>query len=409
MSVKEESRCEDESGDIYDSQDSDTERFVIRHELVQSVAEYCSEEGDTDDDREANQLFGQNSTLRSKLWEPKIEIDKSSVIKREDVVQVKQYDLGHHFDPMITKSLDKISSVTKQVEDSPKGVKTRTKNGGIEDIQLSFKRRGVSPQYSDLITNETVSKRFIDWHFITEDSQFQELPIETTLYDEQEALVTRYPTLESLLMSFGVSGDMLDSLATEKYLLTSKRGIDTLCQLSPIDSILDAFSHYINVSEQFTKYFICLILDRKVYESLSCDSLWCTKIFKNLPHHSFLDEYFSLVHPHDYFLHHRVIKLIANIQTPLIRRIFFKDNDQSDEEARKVLVAEFNHLFDKRRLQDLLYFVLSIYGSEFMPFGDTLATRYFKNCVDDLFNASASDVEISLISGILGVILKIPS
>ncbi|QLL33046.1 hypothetical protein HG536_0D05670 [Torulaspora globosa] len=408
MALKDEPGCEKED-DIDDSQDSDTGRLLVRHELVESVTEFREEESDTDDDRETSQLFGKSSVIRSSLLDPKIEIEDLSVKKVENVVKIKQYDLGHHFDPRIATSLNKFSKLRKLAGDSPKASKTSTDSTYEGDIRTSFKRRGVSPHYSDLITNETISKRFIDWHFITENSQFQELSIESTLYNEKEELMRRYPTLESLLMSFGVSGDTLDSLATERYLLTSRREIDTLCQISPVDSMLEALAHYLGVSERFTKYFICFVLDRKIYESVSCDSLWCTKMFKEIPCDDFFQEYFSLVHPHDYFLHHRVIKLISNIQTPLIRRIFFEKSCLSSEEATEILVAEFNNLFDKRRLQDLLYFVLFIYGSEFIPFGDSPATRYFKNCVDDLFNASASDVELSLIGGILGVITKMPS
>lgn len=408
MPWKEESRCETEDN-IGDSQDSDTGKLLVRHELVESITEFCEEESDTDDDRETSELFGKNSGLKPSLLDPKIKLEELSVKKADNVVKIKQYDLGHHFDPRITTSLDKFSKLKKLAGESPKASKSWTDNNCVRDVRTSFKRRGVSPHYSDLITNETISKRFIDWHFITENSQFQELSIESTLYNEKEELMRRYPTLESLLMSFGVSGNTLDSLASEKYLLTSRREIDTLCQISPIDSMLEALVHYRGASEQFTRYFICFVLDRKIYESLSCDSLWCTKMFNEIPCDEFLQEYFTLVHPHDYFLHHRTIKLIANIQTPLIRRIFFERNCLSGPEATEVLVAEFNNLFDKRCLQDLLYFVLSIYGSKFLPFGDSPATRYFKNCVDDLFNASASDVELSLIGGILGVIMKMPS
>ncbi|QLQ80063.1 hypothetical protein HG537_0D00630 [Torulaspora globosa] len=407
MPLKEESGHEED--DVEDSQDSDTGRLLIRHQLVESVIEFCEEESDTDEDCDTSELFGKNSVVKSNLLDSKIQLEDSRVQKVDNVVKIKQYDLGHHFDPRITTSLNKFSKLRKLAADSSKASKSWTDTDCVRAVQTSFKRRGVSPHYSDLITNETISKRFIDWHFITENSQFQELSIESTLYGEREELMRRYPTLESLLMSFGVSGDTLDSLASEKYLLTSRREIDTLCQISPVDSMLEAFAYYLGTSDQFIKYFICFVLDRKIYESMSCDSLWCTKIFNKISHDKFLQEYFTLVHPQDYFLHHRIIKLIGNIQTPLIRRTFFEENCLSDEKATEILVTEFNNLFDKRRLQDLLYFVLSIYGSEFLPFGPSPATQYFKDCVDDLFNASTSDVELSLIGGILGVIMKMPS
>lgn len=398
---------EDTSDRVYDSQDSDADGVIVRHELLENATDFCVEEGDTDDDLDAKHIFGDNQALRSKLWISETDVNVSTGSNKfASVVEMKQYDLGRHFDPKITTSLDKLSSLNKLVVESPKISKVKKENNSFDSIRSSFKRRGVSPHYSDLISNESISKKFIDWHFITEDSQFKELSIESTLYNEKKALLRRYPTIESLLMAYGVSGDTLDLLETESHLLTSRREIDTLCQISPIESMLESIACYVDKSEHFAKYFVCFILDRKIYESISCDSTWCTRIFMKLPQEDFYQEYFSLVHRHDYFLHHRTIKLITGIQTPLIRRIFFQNEDLSGEEATKVLVTEFNNLFDKRRLRDLLYFILSIYGSQFMPFGDSSATQYFKNCVDDLFNASASDVEFSLLSGVLGVYMK---
>lgn len=83
----------------------------------------------------------------------------------------------------------------------------------------------------------------------------------------------------------------------------------------------------------------------------------------------------------------------------MIRQLFSEGDFLAGEQARIKLVQEFNDLFDKRRFQQLLYFVLTIYGSKYMPFGDTDVTLYFKDCIADLFNASASDVELSLLNG----------
>lgn len=397
----------DEDGDsVEDSQCSESEGPIIRPEVPEEpdhfVFSSLEEESSADESNgsvtDRNEKKNKDSTVRSSfvanVWGGKEEIS----------VGVKSYDLGHHFDPSLSSSLDRIRTLTKLADNSPANPKSKA----LFDAEWhDLKVKEVSPHYIDLVLKESISKKYLDWHFITENSQFDEVLPNSFLCDSDETLLERYPTLESLLVAFGVAPKTLDLIQMENSPLSSSRHNDTLCQLSPFDAMIDAFACYQEKSEQYARYFICFILDRKVYESICCDTLWCSKIYKTFSPDAFVQVHLSLVDSKDYFLHHRLIKLIPTIQDVLVRRVLFNAKDLTEDQAKDILVEEFNDLFDKRRFQQLLYFVLVIYGSKYMPFGDSYATRYFKDCTVDLFNASASDVELSLLNGFLSIFAKI--
>lgn len=390
-----------DSDNVEDSQGSDSDGPIIKREIGKdtndcflSSLEEDSSADEIDDIDKGEKSNIESSFNASNIWG----------IKKEESVEFKSYDLGRHFDPRISTSLDKVQALTRLANDLP--VKPESKTI-FEGKVPAFKNRDVSSHYIDLILKESISKKYLDWHFITENTQFEEQPPSSVLFGPDENLFKRYPTLESLLVAFGVGRDTLDFIFMEKSPLTNSRQNDTLCKLSPFDTMINAFACYQDQTEQFAKYFICFILDRKVYESMFCDTIWCSKIYKTFSADDFMQQYVSLVHSQDYFLHYRLIKLIPAAQDLLIRRLFSEGEFLAGEQARIKLVQEFNDLFDKRRFQQLLYFVLTIYGSKYMPFGDTDVTLYFKDCIADLFNASASDVELSLLNGFLSIFIKI--
>lgn len=385
---------------VSDSQDSSSEGPIIEQPSGRKSDDfpYSSLEEDSSieylSEKDDNEITEFNA---KKIWES----------NKQESVEVKSHDLGKHFDPSIGRSLDKIDQLTRLVDDSPSRSRVASTTHGSKGTRLSFRKKDVPSHYVDLVQKESISQKYLDWHFITEDTQFEELSPECILFGPEETLFKLYPTLEDLLIAFGVTRETLEYVSTKESPLSERRNNDTLCDLTPFDTMTELFTCYQDRTAHYAEYFLCFILDRKVYESVPCNATWCSKIYERFSPSNFLQKYLSLVHSKDYFLHHRLIKLIPAVQDLLLCQIMFNGKDLTPERAKVLIVKEFNRLFDRKELQELLYFVLSVYGSKYMPFGESDATSYFKDCIEDLFHASASDVELSLLNGFLSTFKKI--
>lgn len=406
---------EDQS--VHDSQVSDSDSLIIVNEIqtTQEQVELSStdEELSSEDSNllREDELFKRTAVKKENLKR------RESHSSEENSISVKQYDLGRHFDPQIISSMEKIELLNKQIDNSFTKDQTITLTSNLEKTTLRYhlKRSHVSDYYIDLIIKESISGKYLDWHFITENCYFEELSPCVSFFScgngklEATKMLEKYPSLKDLLLSFGVSEATMDMLSTKESPITCTRQHDTLCEISPTESMMHALSLYNNDNIYFLKYFICFILDRKVYESMDCDMIWCTKIYNTLSKEHFTKVYMSLVDKQDYLMHYRLIRLIPAFQKPLVRQLFFEEKELDSKESIAVIVKEFNELFDKRHFQKVLYFILVVYGSQYMPFGQSSVTRYFKCCTDDMSDENTNEVELSLLKGLLSIFTKIQS
>lgn len=405
---------------VRDSQDSDSDSLIITNEMktTEEEIELSSTDGDpSSEDSAASDLVRDDVLFKRTVVNTKSLKRRDSELTEEDIISVKQYDLGNHFDPQIMSSMEKLKMLNEQIDNSFTKDRSITLCSNLERTKLRshLKKSNVSDYYIDLITKETISDKYLDWHFITENCYFEELSPCLGFFSgsdgrlELNTMLERYPSLEDLLLSFGVSDATMEMLSTKKSPITHSRQHDTLCELSPIGSMMHALLLYKSDNIYFLKYVICFILDRKVYESMDCDTIWCTKIYSMFSKERFIKVYLSLVDEQDYFMHYRMIRLIPAFQTPLVRQLFFAEKELDSKESVAVIVKEFNELFDERLFQKVLYFVLVVYGSQYMPFGQSPVTRYFKCCTDDMSDGNTNEVELTLLKGLLSIFTKIQS
>ncbi|GCF01167.1 hypothetical protein ZYGM_002348 [Zygosaccharomyces mellis] len=323
-------------------------------------------------------------------------ITRASPIKKSKVVQIQKFDLGRNFDPQLANSLNRIQNVENEVNNS--STITTVKEQKSNTIKSRIKPRNVSPQYVDLIVRETISGRYFDWHFINNDTKFADVNIDDELIEDTDnqavrnAIRKKYPTLQDLLEKLGAD----TSLLYEDKPLTKKRNYDSLCEITPVNLMMRTIEFYQD-DDEFIKFLLCFVLDRKVWESQDCDSDWCSQMLEFVDEEQTIDFYLSLVETKDYFMHYRLSRSIPRLQSPLIRRII----------SPITIETEFTHLIEDKNYESLLYFTLFVYGSRVMPFGPSSKTQYFKDAVEDMCHEGTNAVELSLLRGLLNLFLKI--
>ncbi|CDH11843.1 uncharacterized protein ZBAI_03629 [Zygosaccharomyces bailii ISA1307] len=380
---------------------SDDDSVIIRREL--DCAEDTIVSNSEDEDVSPDPLFHSDKLLARTV--EKSEPIESNPPKASDFVTIKQNNWGPHFDVHLASSLDKIQSFNNELRNP------RTLTGGQDRnktrLMSQLKNKQVSPQYLDLIVKENISGRYSDWHFITENSEFQDVSIEQELLADEKGKIVQedirvlYPSLKCFLNSIGVSDLTMRSLeAPSPKPLTANRRFDSLCDISPVESMMRAFEAYSDNGRYFLKSLICFILDRKIWESMECDAHWCHNVLAKFTTQQVLDEYLLLVERKDYFMHYRFVRSFPHLQLALVQHLINPVKTQA-------IVEEFERLMEEKAYQPLLYFTLLVYGSRLMPFGNSSTTLYLKECTEDLCNESTNAVELSLLRGILGLFLKI--
>ncbi|CAR31057.1 hypothetical protein ZYGR_0P03630 [Zygosaccharomyces rouxii] len=372
------------------SSDSDEDAIIFRQNVNDNELDSSSSSSSSTD--EDDRLL---QTLKRTSYSSR-RVTRSSPIKKSKSVQIQKFDLGRNFDPQLASSLDRIQNVKDEV-DNPSTV-TTVKEQKSNTVRSRIKPRDASSQYIDLIVRETISGRYIDWHFISNDTRFEDVDIDDELIEDsdnhavRDAIRRKYPTLLELIESLGA--DL--SLLQEDKPLTRKRDYDSLSEMTPVDSMMRAIGCYQD-DKQFIKYLLCFILDRKIWESQDCDDDWCSQMLESVGDEQIIDFYLSLVDPKDYFMHYRLSRCISRLQSPLIHRII-----------RPITIEEeFTQLIEDKNYESLLYFTLFVYGSHEMPFGPSSRTQYFKDCVEDMCNEGTNAVELSLLRGLLSLFLKI--
>lgn len=340
------------------SSDSDEDAIIFRQNVNDNELDSSSSSSSSTD--EDDRLL---QTLKRTSYSSR-RVTRSSPIKKSKSVQIQKFDLGRNFDPQLASSLDRIQNVKDEV-DNPSTV-TTVKEQKSNTVRSRIKPRDASSQYIDLIVRETISGRYIDWHFISNDTRFEDVDIDDELIEDsdnhavRDAIRRKYPTLLELIESLGA--DL--SLLQEDKPLTRKRDYDSLSEMTPVDSMMRAIGCYQD-DKQFIKYLLCFILDRKIWESQDCDDDWCSQMLESVGDEQIIDFYLSLVDPKDYFMHYRLSRCISRLQSPLIHRII-----------RPITIEEeFTQLIEDKNYESLLYFTLFVYGSHEMPFGPSSRTQ----------------------------------
>lgn len=321
----------------------------------------------------------------------------SSSTKKSKFVQVQEFNLGRNFDPQLGNSIDRIESVKNEIN-NPSTV-TTVKDQKLDALRSHLKPNNVSSQYIDLVVKETISGRYFDWHFINNDTKFEDVSIDDELIQDshncaiKDAIHRKHPKLEDLLKSMGADLNLLN----EDKPLTNKRNYDSLSQMIPIDSMMRSIETYQD-DKKFIKYLLCFVLDRKIWESQECDYNWCSRMLESVDDdEQIIDAYLSLADRKDYFMHYRLSRCISRLRSPLIQRII----------EPFTIEREFTRLIEHKNYESLLYFTLFVYGSHEMPFGPSTKTQYFKDTVEDMCHEGTNAVELSLLRGLLNLFLKI--
>ncbi|KOG99985.1 Smc5-Smc6 complex subunit KRE29 [Saccharomyces eubayanus] len=348
--------------------------------------------------------------------------------KSVNYIPLKNYNLGKSFDTTIITKIIKLQDLNDEISKSPRkstSLVVTSNTVAKRELQKSLKFSGTVPEiYLDLVTKETISDKYKDWYFISENCHYEELTDlemkdmdHSFLFDNgvfqgnvPEFMRSKCPNIANLLVLFGISEKKSQSLKIQ-YKENENCKYDKLCTIFPTEKMLKFLMYYYKGDgeerEVFLKSFICLILDKNVFNSMEFEFRLCYKILKLFDETHFINSYLEIVCKDDFFLHYRLLQIFPILQNVLLRKLFNEEEATSDT-TRQNLIDKFNELFDYKKYKNLLYFILMMYGSKFIPFGPkSQVTEYFRDCILDVSNETTNDVEISILKGILNLFSKI--
>lgn len=363
-------------------------------------------------------------------------------MKDKNHITLSQFNLGDSFDFKVIEKLDQLNKLSNMINTNDNNNKYKNDYkpafdtyGSKESIsqlkkqyrlKLSKNNINLAPDTIDMICYDKTGK-YKDWYFITNNSQDQ--------------LVTS--NLENFLLSIGVDKDMLsgdfyidDNLFNE---------LDPYCIIFEPGYILQEFANLINhmndtnkiFNDNIFKWWLYLILDKTIYNSVQCNIFWCTSILNIfIKKYGSIDKLIQLYwryirsNSNRYYLLYRLTQLL-----PILKKYFIDDLFKSDP---KLLINQFDILYDSHNFKDLLYFILFIHGSKMYPIesdtsitnndieGDNLIEttsnvnskasnnivkndqyspqsiiQYFKDCIIDCSSDQQCSREILIILGIL--------
>lgn len=296
-----------------------------------------------------------------------------------------------------------------------KSINEQAHNNKIKLLQNLANKDKIKKSLVDSIINETVTNKYHDWHFIK--------------YNCSKTIDTS--DLNHILKSIGCIQDYGD----ECRLVIGDQDLDkydSYCTMLPVKYILDVvYDNYYNSAllnydsrSRFFKFIICLLLDRKIYESVDIyDKNWSCVLsdlvnkkhcIKQLDYIKEFSEIFSELDEKLYFILYRLCSILPKMK-PLLIKHYFKNNPQN-------LILEFNAILDGKGYEKLLYFIMFVYGSSLLPFEQDESNHsedvksklaknkvhlYFTDCIYDLAQTTTSEVEVSLIKSLLNIYSKI--
>ncbi|EJS44052.1 kre29p [Saccharomyces arboricola H-6] len=372
-------------------------------------------------------------SILSKRRAPSNDVDGDEEISRTpkkliNFVPLKNFNLGQSFDTTITTKVTKLRNLNKEILDSPRestNVVVTSTITAKSELQRNIKFVGNIPEvYLDLVTKETISDKYKDWYFISENCHYEELmDLEmkdmdySFLYsnsacqdDVPDFIRSSFPSIANLLASFGVNQEKAKLLKID-YGKNENSKYDSLCTIFPVEKMLKFLMYYYSDDKEereiFLRTFICLVLDRNVFNAMEMEYKICSKVLELFNEEYFINLYLEIVRKDDFFLHYRLLQIFPNLQILLLGRLF-DEKEARSKTIRQSLINKFNELFDYKNYKNLLYFILTIYGSKLIPFGpESQVTEYFKDCILDVSNETTNDVEISILKGILNLFSKI--
>lgn len=308
--------------------------------------------------------------------------------------QFREFDVHcNGFDEQLLSRTAKLRELSRELEPEPAVSAASASDKKLplrKQVASSFKQK-VPRAYLDMILAENSSRKFQDWHFMTENAQPAEIDPWATFLGAKKP---KKQSLKELLKSLGVPSQhlspQLQHITVDMY--------DTVNLLQPVHVMCKQLQRYYKC-RGFAQSFICFILDRKVFNSPECTSAWCEDVYSRLDANHFTDTYLQLVAGDSYLLHLRVSRQIPEFHELLLEKLF-------PQHTYETLLGEFDRLLKAKEHQKLLYFTLFIYGTATMPFGDTAASQRLRDSVYGAGN-DGNHVELVIIRSYINFFIKI--
>ncbi|CCH61103.1 hypothetical protein TBLA_0E00420 [Henningerozyma blattae CBS 6284] len=408
---------------IRDSQtdDNDDDSLIILNDFKENPYESLLDS--TDDEHDNNQFLDESlagdaifSLITQHKQSTNLDLDKNggNNIKNEpsikdSKVEIKQSDLGDDFDEELGKKMKRFRDISDDITTLKKRAldyEYRTDSNNIALLKKQIKYKEISNNYLEMVANETLSGKYKDWFFFTENSRFNEDILEDIENFSSKEIMLKYGDFKKLLVCFGTN---IKYLYQDYNISDLKYKYDTLSILQPIDTMKVIIGHYFIIDPiNFKKFFPSLLLDRNFYESLSIDDDWCTSFYNKITPKIFFKNYFKVVNKTDFFLHYRLIRIIPSSKNLIISLIFSTSVEVKDVEKNPV-IEMFNYLIDEKNYKNLLYFILVLSGSNLVPFGSNKYVDYFQSCINDISDENSNEVELTLVRNILKLFEKVLS
>lgn len=376
---------------------SDSHEDIILHRLVASDSEDSSLDSASDDDIDADL---QLPALKVHTTAPRsTSVDSNELVKRSNMGNLFDSKINQHIERLaIATDTNKPASASASACGNTPSQEAKSITESM-DSQLLPWRQSLQPQVFQLLANGKLFPHGPDWYFIT---------------GSPGRIDTHKKKLGEELLKLGVPSTYLspDFILIDKHL----NNFDTINEMYPIDYILDTFNGSLNEDSdtQATSWFILLILDLNIYNSIECDLDWCEETFKKLhlvDNISFITHFNHLVQldKHKFFITSRLIRQLPFLRDDILK--FWFKNDLN------ILINQFNELLDKNEFYQLLYFLLIILGSPILTNTprDSVNTlkqtdsviQYFKDCILDVSNGQSDDVELTIIVGLINMFAKL--
>ena len=307
-------------------------------------------------------------------------------------IQFEQFQIDHHsFDEDLVSRVDKIERIREELETASASTLTAKNELQLarEQVRRSFKQP-VPHAYIDALFQDNLGQQRQDWYFITENAELEHRdPWDIFLGAPKPPKIS----LKDLLQSFGVSPEFMSpdfpGVKTDMY--------DTMNRIPPVALMSRQLQKYYKC-RGFKRSFICFILDRNIFNSPECSSDWCSGIFERLNPQRFIRAYLRTIPRDCYMLHLRICRQIPEFSGLLCDTLF-------GNHIHETVTTEFKRLLDGEEYQNLLYFVLFVYGTGAIPFGETLTSQVLSDQIYDLCK-EGNHVELVVIRSYINLFKK---
>lgn len=397
----------------YNSSDSQS-KFIV-HDLI--LVNSQSDDSLTDSDSD-NELYTGLDIVTAKPSTPNAMVAHQNHQEGNHHL-LKRSNMGKLFDVNINQHIERLS--VAQDDNTAPPVLSRANKGSADDTLGAINPNGetseidwthlqrlgntIKPHVFQLLKNGKLFPHGPDWYFI----------VDTPSGDgfSDESIVSK--NIPTDLLKLGVPQQYLSSEFTLTDSMLNK--LDSLAEMYPIDYILDTFTQWAftnKVTDQTVQWFILLILDLNVYNSIECDLDWCESVFHKLQLNnlSFINSFLQVTQldKQKYYMIFRLIRQLPFLRDDILKSLF--------DDNLKSVIEEFNNLLDMNKFHQLLYFLLIILGSPILHDNkgqfkndnnknSNNIIQYLKDCVLDVSNGQSNDVELTIIVGLINMFAKL--